>query len=150
MSIWCSWPHIGTAPNQWQDMTGKPMPKKAERGVVLSYAQGFSNHHPDLTGTHERPALIALASIAPWCVPGHDEDCSTCDGWHDEEVGPWLRLEVVAPETVNFWQKDSKGNPQIEEEGATVVLNRKAVKALRDDLTRWLKLDHLEPIEESA
>ena len=149
MSIWCSWPHIGTDPTDWQDMKGRPIPKKAKRGTVLSYAQGFSNHHPDTSGSHERPAVIALASIAPWCVPGHDEKCEPCGTHHDVEVGPWLRLEVAAPETLNFWTKDAEGNPTVEAEGATVVLDRKAAKALRNDLNRWLKAEHLEPVEDA-
>jgi hypothetical protein len=135
MSIWCSWEHIGTDPRDWREADGTPVPKTAARGDVLSYAQGWSNHYPDHTGEAERPAVLALAHIAPWCVPGNREE----EVDHDA-VGPWLRLEVAAPETLNFWAKDDHGNPSpaIEEEGATVVLDEEAVRSLRDDLTRWL------------
>lgn len=146
MSIWCSHDHIGTDPNAWIDAdTGKPIPRAPHRGNVLSYAEGFSNHHPDLTGTHERPAGIATASIAPWCVPGHDEDCQTCKRSHygGDEVGPWLRIEVAAPESLNFWTPSQE--PEVEEQGATVVLDVEAVTALRDDLDRWLDQRHLYP-----
>ena len=102
-------------------------------------ADGFSNHYPDLTGSHERPAIIALAHIAPWCVPGHRED--------DEfryEVGPWLRLEVVAPETLSFWTEDSD-EPTVERRDASIILDEQAVRSLRDDLTAWLKRDKVRP-----
>jgi hypothetical protein len=132
VSIWCSWEHIGTDPRDWQTAKGKPVPKKAERGTVLSYANGWSNHYPDLTGEAERPAVIALAHMPKWCVPGHDET-----GDYDIN-GPWLRLEVVAPETLNFWEKGDDGGPTVEEDGASVVLDEEAARSLRDDLTRWL------------
>lgn len=163
MSIWCSWPHIGTDPSDLYDLgdglvqvdigVGKPrgrkLPKIAERGNVLSYAEGFSNHHPDLTGTHERPAIIAVAHIAPWCVPGHDQygdgyACRGCGVQHDDEVGPWLRLEVFAPEALDFWEKDDDGNPAVTAQEASVVLDRAAVEALRDDLDAWLARTHVE------
>lgn len=149
MSIWCSGTeHIGTDPHDWLEPDGTPIPKVAQRGIVLSYAEGFSNHFPDETGTHERPAVVALADIAPWCVPGHDEDCGPCGRRHDyPDTGPWLRLEVEAPETLNYWAKDAEGNPAVERDGATVILDREAAKALRDDLTEWLDRPHLEAIE---
>lgn len=132
MSIWCTWEHIGTDPRAWRDAdTDEAIPKHAERGNVLSYAAGFSNHYPDLTGEHERPATVAIASIPVWCVPGHDEE-------NDDELGPWLRLEVAAPETLNHWVKDVDGKPQIEPEGASVVLDEEAARSLRDDLSAWL------------
>ena len=155
MSIWCSGQHIGTdptvmyeaAPGMYEVDLGdgeqahgrQPMPQKPERGNVISYADGFSNHYPDLTGSHERPAIIALAHIAPWCVPGHRED--------DEfryEVGPWLRLEVVAPETLSFWTEDSD-EPTVERRDASIILDEQAVRSLRDDLTAWLKRDKVRP-----
>lgn len=145
MSIWISWAHIGTDPHEWRELDGTLIPTTAERGTVLSYAAGFSNHFPDLTGTHERPAVLALADIAPWCVPGHDETCEPCGTRHNyPDTGPWLRIEVAAPEALNFWTKDADGNPTVESEGATVILDRAAASALRDDLNRWLDRPHLE------
>ena len=140
MSIWCSWPHVGTDPNDWREMNGTPVPKTAERGNVISFAEGFGNHYPDLSGTHERPAAVALAHIPEWCVPGHSES-------DDEDInGPWLRLEVAAPETLNFWEKDDDGNPKVESEGATVVMDEAAVRALRDDLSEWLDRPKVHPL----
>lgn len=155
MSIWCSWQHIGTDPTVMYevgdgmfevDLGGgeqakgrEPVEQKPERGNVLSYAEGFSNHYPDLTGSHERPACIGLATIAPWCVPGHE---NVMDG-----AGPWLRLEVAAPETLNFWT--GSDSPTVEAHDATVILDRAAAEALRDDLDRWLAMDHHEPREDA-
>lgn len=146
MSIWCSWQHIGTDPTVMYDAgdgiyevdlgDGKqakgrqPVKQVPEGGNVLSYAEGFSNHFPDLSGTHERPAVIAVSSIPAWCVPGHSEET--------DDLGQWLRLEVAAPETLNFWAKDDDGEPAVEEQGATVVLDRAAVETLRDQLNDWL------------
>lgn len=140
MSIWCSWEHIGTDPRDWREADGTPVPKTAARGDVLSYAQGWSNHYPDHTGEAERPAVLALAHIAPWCVPGHGVDDADYDA-----VGPWLRLEVAAPESLNFWQKDEEGRPLVEKESATVVLDEEAVRSLRDDLTAWLERPKAQP-----
>jgi hypothetical protein len=146
MSIWCSWPHIGTdptvmyevGPNVYEvDIDGEradgrePVEQKPEGGNVVSYANGFSNHFPDLTGEYERPAAIALASIPSWCVPGHRDE--TTDG-----LGQWLRMEVAAPETLNFWRKED-GSPTVESEGATVCLDRQAVETLHAQLGDWLE-----------
>lgn len=154
MSIWCSWSHIGTDMTDWYEVTeglaemdlgdgerpkGRLVPKVAERGNVVSYAEGFSNHYPNLDGTHERPAAVAVAHIPSWCVPGYRD--------HEvfDEVGPWLRLEVAATQTLNFWEKDEDGNPKVEDNGATVCLDVEAVTALRDDLNKWLEMEHLTP-----
>jgi hypothetical protein len=141
MSIWCSHEHIGTDPNDWTEMDGTPVPKVAERGIVLSRANGFSNHHPDLTGKYERPAAIGIAHIPEWCVPGHDETDDTY-----ETVAAWLRLEVAATETLNFWVKDDDGNPTVDEEHAIVVLDEEAVRSLHADLSRWLERPKAHPI----
>jgi hypothetical protein len=140
MSIWCSWEHIGTDPRNWCDENDNPIPKVAERGHVLSRASGWSNHYPDHSGEAERPAVVALAHIAPWCVPGNNEPDVDYDA-----VGPWLRLEVAAPESLNFWRKDKDGRPMVEEEGAAVVLDEEAVRSLRDDLTEWLERPKAQP-----
>jgi hypothetical protein len=158
MSIWISWQHIGTDPTVMYEVEpglhevdlgdGKqargrqPVEQKPEGGNVLSYADGWSNHFPDLTGECERPAVVAVASIPSWCVPGHRGDDA-------DEFGQWLRLEVAAPETLNFWQKDAEGNPAVEEQGATVVLDRQAVQTLRDQLNVWLERATVEPIDKA-
>lgn len=156
MSIWCSWPHIGTDPTVMYDAGGgcyevdldgtqargrTPVEQAAERGNVLSYAEGWSNHYPTLDGKAERPAALALASMPHWCVPG------VAEGDHDyESAGPWLRVEVAAPETLNFWRKDGDGNPAVETQGATVVLDEEAVRSLVDDLTTWLDRPKARPV----
>jgi hypothetical protein len=121
-------------------MDGNPIPKVAERGHVLSWANGWSNHYPDHTGEAERPAVLSTAWLPPYCVPGHREPAVDYDA-----VGPWLRIEVACPEALNFWEKDADGNPVVEEEGATVVLDEEAVRSLRDDLTHWLEMDKVHP-----
>lgn len=149
MSIWCSWDHVGTV-KQWMPESGA-----AQGGNVLSYARGFSNHHPDLSGTHERPAAIALSTTAPWCVPGHDQEgagftCTGCGRRHGEEsedVGPWLRMEVAAPESLSFWVKDAEGKPTVAEKGVIVVMDEAAVKTLWTQLGEWLKTNKVQPIE---
>jgi len=104
VSIWCSSPAIGQAAND------APRP-----GVVLTYADGFSNHYPDMTGSHEWPASVEIAEIAPWCVPGHEE-CDECD----EHAGPWLRLSMWALGL-----------------NAAVVLDEAAARELAGDLLAW-------------
>ena len=167
MSIWCSWEHIGTDPTVMYEVRPgmyevdlgdgeqargrEPVPQVAERGVVLSYAEGWSNHYPDLTGEAERPAVIALADVAPWCVPGHGYErdayvCETCRVPHDhDEPGPWVRLEVEAPEALNFWGAGGVG--KVERQGATVVMDEQAARSLRDDLTAWLDRDKVRPVD---
>lgn len=156
MSIWCSGAHIGTDPTVMYsagdglyevDLDGTrsrgrtAVAQTAERGNVVSFADGFSNHYPNLTGTHERPAALAIATIPHWCVPGVEEGDFDYDA-----AGPWLRLEVTAPETLNFWEKDEAGNPKIEQEGATVILDEEAARSLRDDLTAWLDRPKAQPL----
>lgn len=157
MSIWCSWPHIGTSPTVMYDAGDgiaevdlgdgdtargrEPIVQRPEGGNVLSYAEGFSNHYPDLAGTHERPAALALASIPEWCVPGNDGGIYA--------LGPWLRLEVAAPESLNFWAETPDGKPAVEEKGATVVLDEAAVRTLRDQLTEWLEKPKAQPKEDA-
>lgn len=146
MSIWVSHDHIGTENIQWKDVrTGKPIPNVAERGHVLTFAQGFSNHHPNHEGTHERPANVSVAHIPPWCVPGHDDEFDDYD--EKGTVGPWLRLDVHAKESLDFWRKDDDGNPAVEELHASVVLDEAAAKALMGDLIAWLTRPKLHPRE---
>lgn len=138
MSIWCSWPHVGRDRFEDDELRG---------GEVLTYAQGFSNHYPDLSGDFELPAAIGLAHIAPWCVSGHDSGaepdwiCSACGKSHEMnegEVGDWLRLSVHAAAGLNFWAKDAEGRPTREVVGADVVLDEAAVLRLYHDLGDWL------------
>lgn len=119
MSIWCSWEEIA--------------------GRVRAYAAGWSNHYP---ADADPPGTVAVAHIAPWCVPGwaHREDDLD---W--PQVGDWLRLDVDAPGARTWWTKDAAGNPAREPVHASIVLDVDAVRALRDDLTRWLECEHLTP-----
>lgn len=145
MSIWCSGEPIGFEPLGLAE-DGALAPEFAEvgNGQVRSYAAGFSNHYPTTTGDYEQPAAVALASIAPWCVPGHDEPCACESGSHDHpEVGPWLRLEVLSHE--HPWEDG--GVPSGRIEGADVVLDEIAVATLRDKLTEWLEQPKVQPRE---
>lgn len=137
MSIWCSWPQVGYDVHAEEPLRG---------GEVLTFAQGFSNHFPDSERTHELPAAIDLAHIAPWCVPGHDEPCPTCGGGHDHpEVGPWVRLSVRADAGLSFWAKDEDGNPIQERVEADVVLDEAAALRLFHDLGDWLQMPKVHP-----
>lgn len=121
MSIWCSWPTVGHD-------------DESDGGNVRSYATGWSNHFP--TDDFERESSMDLATIAPWCVPGHHDS----DG-EQGEVGPWLRLGMVT------WRHDFH-NPKrrpTKQLDAAVVMDEAAVRLLRDQLTTWLELPKLHP-----
>lgn len=121
MSIWCSWEDIGF--EDWPDA-----PKRPNGGQVRSYATGWSNHYPTKDDTVERKASVHLASMPVWCVPGHEEK-------YDERYGPWLRLGLES------WEHDySKPESVKGRQDATVVMDEKAVRALVEQLQRWL--DH--------
>lgn len=141
MSIWWSGETIGWEPETgeitWTDgSNNKPtrFPARFERGEVRTYAEGWSNHYP--SADVERPASVNVAAIAPWCVPGHAEDC--CGGHDAPEVGPWLRLLIDA---------DQRSGPSAEPGPmwAGVVMDAAAVEALRDDLNQWLAAPKVEP-----
>jgi hypothetical protein len=141
MSIWCSWPHIGTESGDWYEVLpgGERGPKVvhlAERGVVVAYASGFSNHHPDYG---DPPATVTVAHIAPWCVPGHDE--REVD---EPECGPWLRLDIDSPNAVTWWTKDGE-KPTAEPIHGSVVLDEAAARSLAADLLEWADRPHLTP-----
>ena len=136
MSIWSSADYIGTIHRE-----------PAQRGHVLTYAKGFSNHYPDHTGAHERPASLAVADIPEWCVPGHEHTYADFDST-DDSTGPWLRLDVNAHESLNHWVKDDHGNPTVEHINASVVLDEAAARALRDDLDAWLERPKIHPTEQ--
>jgi hypothetical protein len=149
MSIWCSWPWVGHDPFDGEAPRG---------GEVRTYAQGFSNHYPDTSGSHELPATIDLAHVAPWCVTGHDSGeapewrCSGCDESHESnerQVGAWLRLGIAAAAGLNFWAKDAEGNPTRERVDAEVVLDERAVLRLYHDLGDWLMLPKVRSAEEA-
>lgn len=143
MSIWCTGERIGYEPRGLAvDGEAPPKMKSLRNGQVRSYATGFSNHYPTTTGDYEQPAAVALATIAPWCVPGHDEPCTCKAGAHDwPEVGPWLRLELLSHE--HIWEEGGKPSGRIE--GADVVLDEAAVTTLRDRLTEWLDQPKVQP-----
>jgi hypothetical protein len=128
MSIWCSTVAVGFD----RCMT---WPKRPTGGTVRKYADGWSNHYPD--SEVEGPAVIDLATIPAWCVPGHEEDFSY------RKVGPWLRMGVFG-EGVNHWTKKT------EYADATVVLNESAVRALRDHLDEWLTQPKARPRRSAA
>lgn len=132
MSIWSSATVVGT------DFDAPATDPRG--GAVLSYAEGFSNHYPDLTSTHETPAAVHLAEIAPWCVPGHNQDagfrCTGCGADHDfPESGPFVRLTVVAPDAVEFWT--TPGQPSTEPVCSSVVLTVESARQLAADLAEW-------------
>jgi len=89
---------------------------------VRTYAMGFSNHYPDTKV--EKPAEIDLAHIPSYCVPGHRDETD----WRS--VGEWLRIGM------------SRRGEWI----GCVVLNEKAVKRLRDELSEWLDRPKLSPV----
>lgn len=109
MSIWQTW-----------DVAGGDGP-----GDVRSYATGWSNHFPD--DQVEQPSSVMLGTIPSWCVPGHEDEYS-------DALGEWLQLTVIG------WKHDfhNPGTKPTEREVASVSMDQLAVKALRDELTRWL------------
>jgi hypothetical protein len=66
VSIWANLEHIGTDDR----VHGYP---PNNRGAVLSYAVGFSNHYPEVGGNYEQPSSVVLSSIPAWCVPGQGQ-----------------------------------------------------------------------------
>ena len=144
MSIWCSWPQIG---HDW--FGDEPM----RGGEVRTYAEGFSNHYPDTTGSHELPASIDLAHAAPWCVTGHNQNgenyaCAGCGEHHAEEVGAWLRLGISAKDSLSWWgeEKPSHSGPV----HADVVLDEAAVLRLSHDLGEWLMARKVRSADDEA
>ena len=127
MSIWVSHETIGKDP--YHDDGERP----EHDGGVRSYATGWSNHYPTTDGDVERNAHMDLASIPPWCVPGH----------HDELVdarGPWLRLCVYS------WEHDWH-NPSatVGAANAAVVMDEDAARELHRQLGEWLSYPKVHP-----
>jgi hypothetical protein len=129
MSIWCSHEPIGFddfPPRRW---------KRPRGGQVRSYATGWSNHYPTTDDTVEQRAMIDLASIAPWCVPGHEQH----DG-RDLATGPWIRLSVHSRRHAHFDPATAIGP-----EHADVVMDEPAVRELVRQLTEWLDRPKVKP-----
>lgn len=131
MSIWSSWPHIGY---EW--FGGRK--RKPEGGVVRTYARGWSNHYPTLDV--EPPASIDFAAIPAWCVPGHEES-----GESDyERCGPWLRMSL---DTDAFTLNE--GSEPVPGARVSVVMDERAVTALRDTCDEWLARPKARPKRQS-
>ena len=149
MSIWCSDTTTGF------DDGAEPGTPQPVGGQVLSFADGFSNHHPTTARTKEGPAAVELASIAPWCVPGHDTDanaggCRTCHAYHDyPECGPWVRLDLNSPHALTWWNPDDLPNPQPAPIHASVVLDEAAARALAANLVAWADRPKVHPVKEA-
>lgn len=146
MSIWCS-----DATTGFDDGAESP---RTIGGHVLSFAGGWSNHYPDRFVV-ERPAAVHLASIAPWCVPGHfypvpgGTVCETCRVEHDyPECGPWVRLDLDSPNALTWWPDDDLPTPQPAPIFASVVLDQAAARSLAAHLTAWADRPKVHPIEE--
>lgn len=132
MSIWCSHEGIG-----FDDSFRRA--RKPAGGQVRSYATGWSNHYPTTSGKVERRASLDLASIAPWCVPGHEELAEIGNG-DDYACGPWLRLSIDSSE------HDYK-NPAnvLGPAHADVVMDEAAVRELVRQLNVWLTRPKVHP-----
>lgn len=120
MSIWCSLPPIGF--DEMDESVGQ----------VRSYATGWSNHFPTTDNAVERDAALDLSFIPAWCAGGDDDDV--------DAAGPWLRLGLrshahdhAAPAVV------------LGPASATVVMDEAAVRALVEELTRWLARPKVSP-----
>jgi len=111
-------------------------------GSVRTYADGWSNHYP--TDDVEKPAAVSLAEIPPWCVPGHGEASEgrgADDPEYSENPGPWLRMSLLTQS-----RRRDDGHPVIPD-GATVVINPDAARALAAALTAWADGGHTMPKE---
>lgn len=144
MSIWCSWPEIGTEVRSRldEDEHGQPVliavppHPSPERGLVVSYATGWSNHYPDPVNGPERPSSVSLAHMPVWCVPGHNGEDD-----HDE-VGPWLRLDILAVDH----DYHAGGKPTGTVHGESVILDEEAARSLVADLVDWLARPKAHPL----
>lgn len=122
MSIWAPWATVGYE----EPRPGRP---RSRCPAVLSYAEGWSNHYPDRSGEVEREASVDLAYIPDYCVSGREEA---------GRVGAWLRLSATSPLALSWWPRDSRSRPAPEPQFAALVLDERAVRALRDELDAWL------------
>jgi hypothetical protein len=135
MSIWVSWESIGydidlsdvgQSPVEIVHIGDRPDPNVPERGEVRTYCNGWSNHYPTTTGEAERRANVGLSHIPVWCVPGHE------DNDDEDEIGEWVRLDLFTAEH-DF--HNPTADPQYN--GATVVMDEAAARALAADLLEW-------------
>jgi hypothetical protein len=120
VSIYSSWPGIG----QDEDTD-------AFDGTVRAY---LGSHHYPLDG--EPDAAVHVATIVPWCVPGHRETrVEEIDG-----VAPWLRLALHTPDDDGTGNR-SMSNPR------TVALSEVAARALAAQLIEWADTPKVHPRE---
>jgi hypothetical protein len=129
MSIWAPKDIVG-----WEDQFwGFLQEKECHGGEVRTYAQGFSNHYPTTDDVFEKKASIELAEIPAWCVPGHTFEAFEAI---QTAIGPWLRLCI----------SDAYQTTEPPDRNA-VVMDEKAVEALRDQLNLWLECKKIYPLD---
>lgn len=147
MSIWCNWeeigydvdpPHLAEMGVEYVKLGDHPDPFVAERGEVLSYAEGFSNHYPTRDREYEQRANVNINHIPAWCVPGHRDDFS------DRLIGEWTRLDIFTAEH-DFHQG---GKPNGQYISASVVMDEAAARALAADLLEWADRPKAYPVAE--
>lgn len=127
MSIWASLPALGQSDDE-----------EDERAEVWSYVDGWSNrypspHSPDAV---EHGAVIDLATIPPYCVPGHHGDAD------HPNLGPWLRVIVDSWEHDYHTPKERGGGRA---ERASIVMDEDAVRRFVEMLTEWLDRPKVHP-----
>lgn len=138
MSIWASYGPIGWEPQSEQSTDGvhwHTVPGRMERGTVVAYRQGWSNHYPG----QDPGATVGVAHIPAWCVPGHkDADGSDeCD-----VVGPWLRLDIDSPDAKAYGAGGVEHSAPVH---GSAVLDEAAARSLRDDIDAWLRRGKVQP-----
>ena len=116
MSKWATTTAVG-----WQD----PRWSSVERYGVLSYVH--SGHYPS---DEDRPGMVDMATMPPWCVPGLSED-----DMPDDVSAPWLRIATAT------WD-DERREPVW---NRAVVLSPDAARALAGILLAWADAAHVEP-----
>lgn len=98
------------------------------RGHVVAYPDN------DLRRVARRgwpQGAIFTAHIPHWCVPGHEEGDACRYQDDDVPVAGWLRISV---KTAGAW--------------VDVLADREAVQALRDDMSAWLAMRHVDDADE--
>jgi hypothetical protein len=110
----------------------------------MSIYASMENEVPGLTylGSHlyptraDPPAHVGLSHIPAYCVPGREESGLDWPG-----NGQWLRLHVA---TVGPHGGEWSHRPMIPP-GGTVVLTRKAARALALQLLAWSETPEVKP-----
>lgn len=125
MTIWASHDPIGTEVRSDR--------ARDFRGVVLSFATGWSSHYPSTGGDVEQPAAVRLASIPRWCVPGHEDEEDF------ESTGPWVRVDLEG------W-RHIDGQSTGERVFQSVILDEDAARSLASDLLEWVNAGHVYPL----